>query len=553
MKNIIKMPGKRLQAALLGSIIFCSACTKKFAEINTDKNSIATIGAAELPFLFSKAQSTATNSQWNYQVAQNLFADQYAQYFACDATYFASDRLTIVMGWVGAAFNPMYTDVVPQLQSIFAASEPTSAEYALANIWWVYTFHKITDYWGPIPYFNAGTPGNSVAYDAQDKIYDDFFKRLADAVNVLKGKTAETPFGSYDLVYGGSVPKWIKFANTLRLRLALRISKVDAGRAKMEAEAAYAGGVLTTSPDEDALVQRSTKGGDGNGLSIMSDWNEFRMSATMESVLKGYEDPRMVEYFLPAKNTGTYEGLRNGLTATQLGLAANKPDANSHVGKRWSSTGITDKDGNVIGSATHLETPQNVMGAAEAYFLRAEGALLGWNMGGTAKDLYEQGITNSMKQWGITDATAINEYINSPKVPIAPGDNLNSPAVSNIPVKFGATAAIQLEQIMTQKWLALFPDGMEAWADYRRSHVLKLYPVANSDNPDITNTSTQWIRRIPFLLSETQNNKEAVEAAVPLLNGPDKVTTPLWWVKNKAAVFINEDSLFVFNFYVSFK
>jgi len=104
--------------------------------------------------------------------------------------------------------------------------------------------------------------------------------------------------------------------------------------------------------------------------------------------------------------------------------------------------------------------------------------------------------------------------------------------VTNIPVKWGATEAVQKEQIALQKWLAMFPDGMEAWADYRRSHVLKLYPVANSDNPDITNTTTQWIRRIPFLLSETQNNKTAVEAAVPLLNGPDKVTTPLWWDKN---------------------
>ena len=91
---------------------------------------------------------------------------------------------------------------------------------------------------------------------------------------------------------------------------------------------------------------------------------------------------------------------------------------------------------------------------------------------------------------------------------------------------------IQREQIATQKWLAMFPDGHEAWADYRRSRALKLYPVANSDNPDITNTATQWIRRIPFLESEKQNNKVEVDKAVQLLNGPDKVTTPLWWDKN---------------------
>jgi hypothetical protein len=104
--------------------------------------------------------------------------------------------------------------------------------------------------------------------------------------------------------------------------------------------------------------------------------------------------------------------------------------------------------------------------------------------------------------------------------------------VTNIPVKWGATPAVQLEQVALQKWLATFPDGMEAWADYRRSHVLKLYPIANSDNPDITNTTTQWIRRIPFLDNEKIVNKAAVDGAVNLLGGPDKITTPLWWDKN---------------------
>jgi len=518
----------RVQISIICLGLLCQvSCTKNYSNINTDRNTIATIGPAELPFLFARAEKEATPSIWNYQIAQNLFADQYAQYFACTATYFPSDRLVIRMDWVGAAFNPIYTDVVPQLQSIFEAADPSSPEYALANVLWVLVFHRVTDYWGPIPYFNAGVPGNTVPYDPQDKIYDDFFKKLDAAAAVLKANTSAKPFGNFDIIYAGDVNKWLKFTNTLRLRLALRISKVDPTRAQAEAEAAVADGVLTTSPDEDAYVKRSLTGDDNNGLSIMSDWNEFRMSATMESVLKGYSDPRMPVYFLPAQRTGTYEGERNGLTATQLTQSVNLHDANSHAGPRWASPSYG-------GNADYLSTPQNVMSVAEAYFLRAEGALLGWNMGSgaTAQQLYEAGITNSMKQWGITDAAVINAYINSMSTPIAPNDYLNSPPVTDIPVKWGATPAVQLEQVALQKWLAMFPDGMEAWADYRRSHVLKLYPVANSDNPDITNTTTQWIRRIPFLLSETQNNKAAVDAAVPLLNGPDKVTTPLWWDKN---------------------
>src|SRR6185437_8431015 len=104
---------------LIFSIVLAESCTKKYDSINIDKNSIATLGAADLPFLFSQAQSTAPGSYWNYQVAENLFADQYCQYFGCEATYFGSDRLVINQGWVGAQFNPMYTTVMPQLQSIF--------------------------------------------------------------------------------------------------------------------------------------------------------------------------------------------------------------------------------------------------------------------------------------------------------------------------------------------------------------------------------------------------------------------------------------------------
>lgn len=526
MKVIRMIVNTKLQIAIIcACILFASSCTKNYSEINTDRNTIATIGPAELPFLFARAQKEATPSIWNYQIAQNLFADQYAQYIANTATYFPSDRLVIRMDWVGAAFNPIYTDVVPQLQSIFQAADPASAEYALANVLWVLVFHRVTDYWGPIPYFNAGVPGTSVPYDPQDKIYDDFFKRLAAAITVLKVKLNEKPYGDWDLMYAGDVNKWLRFANTLRLRLALRISKVDPTRAKTEAETAVADGTLTSSPGDDAYVKRSETGQDYNGLSIMSDWNEFRMSATMESVLKGYSDPRMPIYFLPAQTTGTYEGHRNGLTSTQQTQAPNLHGANSHVGARWASPSYG-------GLASHLSTPQNVMATAEAYFLRAEGALLGWNMGGTAQSFYEAGITNSFKQWGITDAAVITAYINSTSTPIAPNDFLNSPPVTNIPVKWGATVAVQNEQIALQKWLAMYPDGMEAWADSRRSRYMKLYPVANSDNPDITNTLTQWIRRIPFLDSEKSRNGAEVQKAVQLLGGPDKITTPLWWDKN---------------------
>ena len=134
-----------------------------------------------------------------------------------------------------------------------------------------------------------------------------------------------------------------------------------------------------------------------------------------------------------------------------------------------------------------------------------------------------------MEGWGITGA-AVTTYINSTKTPVAPGDQQQSAALSNIPVKWGATEAIQREQIATQKWLALYPDGIEAWAEFRRTRMPKLYPVVNSVNTDVPTTAV--VRRIPFLLQEKQNNGAAVEAATKLLGGPDNAATPLWWDKN---------------------
>lgn len=525
MRNLKILTKINLGSTILIFAILTFSCTKKFADINTDKNTISSIEIGNLRFLFSAAVESVPVGD---QTAENLYSQQYAQYIANNAPYFPTDRYFINMGWARSAFNPIYVSVMPQLQTIFKSTDSTSAEYALANIWWVFAFQRTTDYWGPIPYFQAGVSKGTVPYDAQKDIYMDFFKRLKSSIAVLKTHLNVIPFGgTADVVYQGNVGKWIKFANTLRLRYAMRISRVDPIFAKTEAEAAVADGVFMVSPGDDALMQRNTI--DFNKISQMSEWFEFNMSATMESILKGYNDPRISQYFMPAQNSGTYEGLRNGLSIPQLALPVNNKLANSHIGPRWSSPLRG-------GWSSYFSTPQNLMCTAEAYFLRAEGALLGWEMGGSVKDLYESGIKNSMVQWGITDQTLIQAYINGTTTPIAPGDYLNSPPAANIPVMFNTTdIAVEKKQIAVQKWLALFPDGNEAWADYRRNHdVLPLYPVANSDNPDIPDPSANWIRRIPFLTYEYETNGDEVEKAVKLLKGggPDKISTPLWWDVN---------------------
>ncbi len=509
---------------LTGSLLALSGCTGDFEELNTSRTALTAITDAEIPYVYSRAQQQASYSAGTYQTAQNLFADLFAQYFATTTPNFQSDRYFMHPTWINSHWNPVYTQVVPQLKTVFEKVDPSSSQYALASIWWVFSFHRVTDYYGPIPYFDAGKPGTTVKYESQEEIYNDFFKRLADAVAILKGKTSEKPYGTYDIIYSGDVNKWIKFANTLRLRLALRISKVNPAKAKTEAEAAIAGGLLSDVSDN-AYMVKSLLGSDNNGLSTISGWGEFRMSAAMESVLKGYDDPRIGVYFQPAFNTKSYEGLRNGLGPTELAVAVNSNDNNSNIGERWiRNTGA--------GSAwdRQLAYRQDVMHTAEAYFLLAEAAVNGWNVGtGTAQSFYEKGIQASMEGWDITGA-AVTTYINSTKTPVAPGDQQQSPALSSIPVKWGATEAIQREQIATQKWLALYPDGIEAWAEFRRTRLPKLYPVVNSVNTDVPTTAV--VRRIPFLLQEKQTDPAAVEGGVKLLGGPDNAATPLWWDKN---------------------
>jgi hypothetical protein len=487
-------------------------CTKKFEELNTDPTTFSSLTPAVVPNAFAKAEYQGIyGDPGMYEITRALFVDYWSQFFA-DGGGASSDRYVIVQDWIISQWNSVNTITWPTIKLILEATKDDPAAYAIAQVWKAWIFHYHTDFFGPVPYFQAGTGLLSIPYDAQADIYNDLFKTLDSATATLAAAdAAQTPYGTNDLIFHGSIPAWSKFANSLRLRLAMRVSYVDPARAKTEAEKAVAGGVMEENTDN-AFMDVSAAS--PNGLNAMSPWEGYRMSATMESYLKGYNDPRMTEYWSPAGD-GQYHSLRNGLTSAQLGAdPRNSLDNTSNIGPRYSEDNQNDNK-------------LSVMYSAESWFLRAEGALNGWQMGGTAKELYEHGISNSLQQWGVTGATAIQAYISGASKPVALNDYLSSPAVADVPVAFASDAATQLQQIITQKWLALFPDGIEAWAELRRTGYPKIYPVANSDNPDVP--TNMLIRRFTFLDYEYQTNKTAVEAAIPLLNGPDKASTHMWW------------------------
>lgn len=503
-------------SGLLGVFLF-SGCTGDFEKINTNNRVLAEIDAATIGNVYASTQYDGLLSGWNFQISQNLFADLYSQYYSNWQTKFQTDRNVLNRDWLGLAWGGFYGGAAKNMEVILEKTNPATTpgmekQYALAQIWKVFMYQRITDYWGPIPYSAVNNGENSVPYDAQQDIYANFIVLLDAATATLANYSGENAFGTNDQIYGGDVDKWVTFANTLRLRVAMRISKVDAATAKTQAEKAVAAGVMETN-DDDAIFHTSQGDGGWNPLPIMLPWNEFRMSASMESVLKGYSDPRLSAYWRPAVNTGLYTGMRNGLTVAQISEPQRHYDNLSTMSARWSTPG------------NEFTTPIEVILASEAYFLRAEGALKGWNMGITAEEAYNKGIEMSLEYWG-ADAAAIAAYQQSSATPVGVSD-FNSPPMTNIPVKFGADAATQLEQIITQKWIAMFPDGWEAWGDLRRLELPKLYPIINSDNPDVP--VGHIMRRVGYVPNEFATNQAAVDDAINKLGGPDVASTRLWW------------------------
>lgn len=494
------------------------SCTDGFEELNTrpDVLTADAVDASLIGQAFAQSQWTSMHGlHWRFQISQSLFSDLYSQYFATTAANFDSDRYTEVGRWIDLAWSSFYGQAAPQLKFVedLSAEEGLTVENAIAKVWKVQAFHRQTDYWGPIIYSQYGNGETSVAYDAQEDIYADFFQILGEAISVLESNRGGNAYGSNDQIFSGDVDKWLAYANTLRLRLAVRVSYVDPGTAQAEAERSVASGVMMDNSDNAFVL---TTANSMNPYTTITNWGEFRMSATMESILKGYGDPRMEAYFNPAASGDTdgdgipYEGLRNGQPKVDKVPALNSD--NSDMNTRWLPSGPNP--------------PIKVITAAEAYFLRAEGAIRGWNMGGTAQELYEMGISTSMGEVAGADASA---YITSTATPAAA--DASSPPVSDIPVAFaaGADFETQLEQIITQKWIALYPDGWEAYSEKRRTGYPRTYPLIASDNPNVS--VNDQMRRMTFVDSEFSNNRAATEAASSLLSGPDNNATKVWWDK----------------------
>lgn len=459
-----------------------------------------------------------------YQFMEAMCGGAYGGYFSDTRTGWGEKFSTYnpKSDWLQGAFSTVFTNTYPSYRTLMKLND-VPVPQAIAKVLRVAIMHRTTDMFGPIPYSKIVVEGEaaalSSAYDSQKDVYTQMFKELEEADKTFMENSTLDPAGlkKLDDVYYGSVEKWRKYLHSLQLRMAMRLSYVPEmkGEARRIAEAAVAAGVITDNTDN-ALLHVA----ENRAALCFNSWNDHRVGADIMCYMNGYQDPRREKYFTLGKGKDKEDKVIEGYHGMRIGTQP---------------TGVSDDQ--IISAYSNRRMsntdPYTWMTAAEVAFLRAEGALRKWAMGGEAKDLYEQGIALSFAQHGASGAEAY--AANTELVPSAYADPLglfDTSAPSTISIAWNTDTQTDrfeenLERIITQKWIAIFPLGIEAWSEHRRTGYPKMLPIVQNKSafPDLTNIG---IRRLQYPANEYSLNEGHVKEAAQMLGG-DKINIRLWW------------------------
>jgi hypothetical protein len=492
-------------AVALFATLFLASCMD-YEKINTPEYLPQKLSTGAY---FGQMQNSVYPAQENaYQIDQNFIGDCYGRYMSISNkwdNHFAT--FNAVEDWVGSPFRTL-SDFYPAWIEVKNKTNGEGVNFAWAQLLRVAKMQRLTDIYGPIPYSKITGSSITVAYDSQEEVYNHLFEDLDFAIDELTAYAlafpGDKPMAEYDKVYGGDFKQWVKFANSLKLRLAMRIVYANPTLAKQKAEEAVSHpiGLIAANSDNAACIYTP------NGIyQVATNWGDSRTCADIVSYMNGYADPRRSAYY-GTNSTGNYVGLRSGVNVT-------------------SKSSVQD-----YSIPKFAETDKTLwMNAAEVAFLKAEGALRGWNMGGgTAENLYNEGIKLSFDEHGTSGAETY--LANTTNQPGACNDPLHATAaISTITVKWDNTAndEVKLERLITQKWIAIWPLGTEAWSDYRRTGYPRFFPVELNRSTEASLTTVA--NRIPFEPKEKINNEANYAGAVTLLGGSDTYGTKLWWDK----------------------
>lgn len=469
MKNIFKLT----TVASLAVSLMLGGCTSNFDEINSDPDALETgaptnmLGYALRETMSRQAGFDATEA-WAGYIVKIQYMDNY-NYLPTNNTY-------------GNKFSNCYRRIV-LLDDILALTEENADE--LKNIRWAsrifkeYLWLLNTDQFGDIPYTEANKVEDAQMkpkYDSQEIIYPAILENLKAIADEMAAGLGSDNIGEGDFLFGGDIQRWQKFCNSLRLRAAMRIVNVAPDLAKSTIEEVCQN--LTSYPVLETSDENAYFYWQGSSPYFEPYYNDFRtrddygMSNIFVNHLKSMSDPRISAIMQPAASDGEYRGYENGALSAPSNI---QTISRMGVMYREDPAGFTP-----------------LLKSCENYFIMAEAAMRGWNVGISAQEAYETAVKISMEDNGVSAADAETYLANAGK-----WDNT-------------------LERIYMEEWVALFKENCEAWSLYRRTGYPKEirtsgeYPgkfcsfgTAHNDVPF----------RMPYPDNEYQYNKENVEAA----------------------------------------
>lgn len=519
----------KYKISIILALVTLLSCTKNFEKYNTNPDAVQQVDVKSYITTMELDAVIPTKDEGanEFQRACNLMGDTFCGYLS-PIQAFNGGSYTCTYDLNGTDYNDYpfkvaFTNVMPAWLNIkyaFKNGQIDEGSWAIAEVIKVMAMQRVSDIYGPIPLLHFGEDVNP--YNSQEVVYKTLLEDLNKAIKILKSyslaassSTSNPPLYSVDLIYSGNYTSWLKLANSQKLRMAMRMRLVEPVLAQQYAQEAVKDGVMTEVTDGAKLVSSATKQIFNPLEEIWNAYTDTRMGATIDAYMNGYKDPRLPVYFKPSQMPsegyhGVRSGIRNMLKENYINLSV------PNVAKN---------------------TPVIWMLASEVAFLKAEGALLNWSMGDDAKTLYKKGIELSFLENNLSVDLA-QVYSETDNTPVDFTDESNAVTKysasrpSSVSPKWSDNDDLQvkLEKIITQKWIAMYPNGQEAWSEFRRTGYPRVIPVVDNLSGGTINTHMQ-IRRMTFPRSEYSNNEVNVKAAIELLGGGDNGGTKLWWDK----------------------
>jgi len=518
-------------------LLLLTSCTGMYEQMNTNPNQVT---AEQMEVKNYRTGTKVLNLQnlvvpveeHIYQFNESLSGGPFAGYIGStvDTWLTRFETFNPSADWRKWPFSNVITETYAPYRGIVTGTDDEVAN-AFAKLLRVAIMHRVTDSYGPIPYSDILTnEGITVKYDSQEDVYMSMFSEIDEAIEVFRENIGldASSWSTYDYVYYGNISQWLRYANSLKLRMAMRLSYVNPALAREKASEAISAGVITSNADNaqmHAVENRTTL--------IYNDWADHRVGADIINYMNGYEDPRREKMF-------------TAIDVTEAGAAVKK-----YFGVRIGSdvsgkTAFISNYSNMIVSSTD---PYLWLNAAEVSFLMSEYELR-WGDASKAKELYEKGITLSFEERGaagaaeyIADASRTPAIYTDPlgtyswpyrqsDITIAWEDSGNL-AAGTVPAADAAER--NLERIITQKWIAIFPLGVEGWSEYRRTGYPRLLPAVQ-DKSNGTVDLNRHARRMTWPAEEYSMNGANLSEAISILDAEtsgnrkgDTMGTCVWW------------------------